>query len=43
MQNMENAIANPKAKQLKLQVDNDDLYSCPVHFCEHGRYGSKRG
>ena len=30
--------ANPKAKQLKLQADNDGLFSCPVHFCEHGRY-----
>ena len=35
--------ANPKAKPLKLQADNDGLFSCPVHFCEHGRYHSKRG
>ena len=35
--------ANPKAKRLKLQADNDGLFSCPVHFCEHGRYHSKRG
>ena len=34
--------ANPKAKPLKLQADNDGLFSCPVHFCEHGRY-TKRG
>ena len=27
---------NPKAKRLKLKADNDGLYSCPVHFCEHG-------
>ena len=40
----ENAIGgNPKAKQLKLQVDNDGLYSCPVHIFEHGRYDSKEG
>ena len=39
-----NAIgANPKAKRLKLQADNDGLFSCPVHFCEHGSYHSKRG
>ena len=35
--------ANPKAKRLKLQADNDGLFSSPVHFCEHGRYHSKRG
>ena len=40
----ENAIgANPKAKRLKLQADIDGLFSCPVRFCEHGRYHSKRG
>ena len=39
-----NAIsANPKTKRLKLQADNDGLFSCPVHFCEHGRYHSKQG
>ena len=39
-----NAIgANPKAKRLKLQADNDELFSCPVHFCEHGRYHIKQG
>ena len=35
--------ANPEAKQHKLQADNYGLFSCPVHFCEHGRYVSKRG
>ena len=34
---------NPKAKRLKLQADNDGLFSCTVHFCEHGRCHSKRG
>ena len=36
-------IVNLKGKQLTLQADNDGLFSCPVHFCEHGRYNSKRG
>ena len=36
-------IVNLKGKRLTLQVDNDGLFSCPVHFCEHGRYNSKRG
>ena len=35
--------ANPKAKRLKLQADNNGLFSCPVHFCEHGRCHSKWG
>ena len=34
---------NPKAKRLKLQADNDGLFSCLVHSCERGRYHSKRG
>ena len=34
--------ANSKAKRLKLQADNDGLFSCPFHFYEHGRYHSKR-
>ena len=35
--------ANPKAKRLKLHANNDGLFFCPVHFCVHGRYHSKRG
>ena len=27
----------PKAKRLKLQADNDGLFSCPVRFWGHGR------
>ena len=33
---------NPEAKRLKLQADNDGLFSCPVHSCERGRYHIKR-
>ena len=29
--------ANPKPKRLKLQADNDGLFSCPVRFWGHGR------
>ena len=34
--------ANPKSKRLQLHANNDILFSCPVHFCAHGRYHSKR-
>ena len=35
--------ANPKSKRLQLHANNDILFFCPVHFCAHGRYHSKRG
>ena len=39
-----NAIgASPKTKRLKLLVDNNGLFACPVHFCKHRRYHSEPG
>ena len=32
----------PKAKHLNLQADNDGLFFCNIHFCEHIRYHSQQ-